>query len=280
MLSEWPVVSLGEVIHLKRGYDLAAREREPGHVPVVSSSGTTGTHSKAMVDAPGVVTGRYGTIGLVHYVGTSFWPLNTTLYVQDFKGNDPRFIYYLLKTVSYRDYLDKAAVPGINRNDLHRARVYLPPISEQKAIAQSMLCLDERIELLQEENKTLEELARAIFTSWFVDFDPVRAKAQGRDPEGMDASTAILFPDGFQDSELGPIPKGWALAKIGDVIQRLSVGKKYDQKSACDRGGVPILDQGKAGNIGYHDNEPGVIANEDSPVCTFANHPERLDMEG
>jgi type I restriction enzyme S subunit len=177
-----------------------------------------------MVDAPGVVTGRYGTIGLIHYVCEPFWPLNTTLYVQDFKGNDPRFVYYLLKTISYRDYLDKAAVPGINRNDVHRAKVCLPPISEQKSIAQTMLCLDERMESLHEQNETLEATARAIFKSWFVDFDPVRAKAEGRDPEGMDANTAALFPSAFEDSELGTMPYVWKCGCISDLCETLTNG--------------------------------------------------------
>jgi type I restriction enzyme S subunit len=218
MASEWPLVSLGDVINLKRGYDLAARDRESGCVPIISSSGPTGTHSKAMVDAPGVVTGRYGTIGLVYYVEEPFWPLNTTLYVQDFKGNDPRFVYYLLKTISYRDYLDKAAVPGINRNDVHRAMVCLPPIHEQESIAATIHCLDIGIESHRAENETVEEIARAIFKSWFVDFDPVRAKAEGREPEGMDAVTAALFSSGFEESIFGPVPAGWNMGRLDDLL--------------------------------------------------------------
>ncbi|EQD41268.1 restriction modification system DNA specificity domain protein, partial [mine drainage metagenome] len=80
---------LGEVLTLKRGYDLPSQNRNDGSIPIVSSSGITGTHSDAKVKGPGVVTGRYGTIGEVHFIDTDFWPLNTTLYVQDFKGNDP-----------------------------------------------------------------------------------------------------------------------------------------------------------------------------------------------
>ncbi|MFZ1087223.1 MAG: restriction endonuclease subunit S [Terracidiphilus sp.] len=245
MATEWPSVSLGDVINLKRGYDLAARDRESGCVPIVSSSGPTGTHSKAMVDAPGVVTGRYGTIGLVHYVEEPFWPLNTTLYVQDFKGNDPRFVYYLLKTISYRDYLDKAAVPGINRNDVHRAMVCLPPIHEQESIAETMHCLDLGIESHRAENETIEGIARAIFKSWFVDFDPVRAKAEGREPEGMDAATAALFPSTFEDSERGPIPQGFIVSDIQSkcsiVMGQSPPGSTYNER----QNGLPFF-QGRA----------------------------------
>jgi len=216
--SEWPIVPLGDVVNLKRGYDLAARERQPGSVPIISSSGCSGFHSKAMVQPPGVVTGRYGTIGEVHFVEVPFWPLNTTLYVQDFKGNDPRFVYYLLKTIRYTDYLDKAAVPGINRNDVHRALVSLPPINEQKIIANIMTCLDRSIEALQSSNETLESIAKAIFKSWFVDFDPVRAKAEGREPEGMDAATAALFPDAFEDSSPRPLPRCWRSGSLDECV--------------------------------------------------------------
>ncbi|MGD0548061.1 MAG: restriction endonuclease subunit S, partial [Terracidiphilus sp.] len=142
-----------------------------------------------------------------------------TLYVQDFKGNDPRFVYYLLKTISYRDYLDKAAVPGINRNDVHRAIVCLPPIHEQESIAATMHCLDIGIESHRAENETIEEIARAIFKSWFVDFDPVKAKAEGREPEGMDAATAALFPSDLVESQLGLVPAGWRVLTIADCTR-------------------------------------------------------------
>ena len=92
--SQWRLVTLGEVIELKRGYDLPQRERAPGSVPLVSSSGVTDYHAEAKVRGPGVATGRYGTLGQVFFVPDDFWPLNTTLYVRDFKGNDPRFISY------------------------------------------------------------------------------------------------------------------------------------------------------------------------------------------
>ena len=119
----WREVSLGDVLELKRGYDLPARDRIPGSVPLVSSSGITYHHAVSMAKGPGVVTGRYGTLGEVFFIPQDFWPLNTTLYVRDFKGNDPRFISYFLRSLDFRAYSDKAAVPGLNRNHLHLARV-------------------------------------------------------------------------------------------------------------------------------------------------------------
>ncbi|MBZ5693962.1 MAG: restriction endonuclease subunit S [Acidobacteriia bacterium] len=218
MAGEWRKTELGNVITLQRGFDLPTQERRPGSIPIVSSSGISGIHSEARVLAPGVVTGRYGTIGQVFFIEKDFWPLNTTLFVKDFKGNDPRFISYLLRTIDFDSCSDKSSVPGVNRNHLHRLTVPVPTPLEQRAIAHTLGTLDDKIELNRRMNETLEAMARALFKSWFVDFDPVRAKAEGRQPFGMDAATAALFPNSFQDSPLGKIPKGWTVRAIGDVV--------------------------------------------------------------
>ena len=214
----WQEASLGEVIELKRGYDLPQRKRIPGSVPLVSSSGVTYYHTEAKVRGPGVVTGRYGTLGEVFFVSSDFWPLNTTLYVRDFKGNDPRFISYFLRGLDFSAYSDKAAVPGLNRNHLHQAAVRYPAdITEQRAIAHILGTLDDKIELNRRMNQTLEEMARAIFQDWFVDFGPVRAKLEGREsylpPELWD-----LFPDRLVDSELGEDTRGVGGEEVGRLL--------------------------------------------------------------
>src|ERR1017187_9227266 len=123
----WQVLPLGDLCTLKRGYDLAGAIRKPGNVPVISSAGFKSSHSEAKVKGPGVITGRYGTIGDDFFVEEDFWPLNTTLYVQDFKGHPVRFIFHALQGIDYGIYSDKAAVPGINRNDLHQEKIICPP---------------------------------------------------------------------------------------------------------------------------------------------------------
>ncbi|MGK0248363.1 MAG: type I restriction enzyme S subunit [Oleispira sp.] len=182
MVSKWVDMELGDFVELKRGYDLPKRNREVGTVPLISSSGESDFHNIAKVKGPGVITGRYGTIGQVYYVEEDFWPLNTTLYVKDFKGNDPLFVYYFLKTISYSDYSDKAAVPGINRNHLHKAEIRVPvdPIY-QRELAEKLWALDSKIELNRQTNQTLEHMAQAIFKSWFVDFEPTRAKIAAKE---------------------------------------------------------------------------------------------------
>jgi type I restriction enzyme S subunit len=164
MSSEWIQCRLGDVITLKRGYDLPKQSREQGAVPIVSSSGISDYHNMAMAKSPGVVTGRYGTIGNVYYLTEDYFPLNTTLYVKDFKGNDPRFISYHLKTIDFYSCSDKAAVPGVNRNHLHELETVTPPITEQKAIAHILGTLDDKIELNCKTNETLEAIAKALCT--------------------------------------------------------------------------------------------------------------------
>ena len=138
----WSKVRLGTVITLQRGYDLPHRERKLGLVPIITSSGFGETHSEALVQAPGVVTGRYGTIGNVFVVHEDFWPLNTTLYVRDFHGNNPFFVAHLLRTIDFHLHSGKSGVPGVNRNDLHEIEVELPPIPEQRAIATALSDVD------------------------------------------------------------------------------------------------------------------------------------------
>jgi type I restriction enzyme S subunit len=226
MASEWRHCSLGDIIELKRGYDLPGQNRRVGLVPIVSSSGVTGYHEEAMVSAPGVVTGRYGTLGEVFYIEQDFWPLNTTLYVRDFKGNDPRFISYFLRCLDFQAYSDKAAVPGLNRNHLHEAPVTVPrDPSKQRAIAHILGTLDDKIELNRRMNETLEAMARALFQSWFIDFDPVLANVEGREQSPL---VADLFPDSLEESEIGDIPKGWevkALDELGRFLNGLALQK-------------------------------------------------------
>ncbi len=217
MASEWRTTTLGQVMTLQRGFDLPQSERQPGPYPVVASTGPVGHHLKPMVAGPGVVIGRSGSLGGGQYIRDDFWPLNTTLWVKDFHDNDPRFCYYLLKTLDLAQFNAGSGVPTLNRNHIHPLRVDVPRPPEQRRIAHILGTLEDKIELNRQMNETLEAIARALFKSWFVDFDPVRAKAEGRDP-GLPAHLADLFPDSFEDSELGEIPTGWDARPLAEVL--------------------------------------------------------------
>ena len=225
-MNGWSNLTLGDVLELKRGYDLPTAKREAGHVPIISSSGPSDFHSEAKIEGPGVITGRYGTIGQVFFTRDAFWPLNTALYVRDFKGNDPRFCYYFLKTLDWNKFNDKSGVPGVNRNDAHQEPVLLPPLAEQREIASILGALDNKIELNRQMAATLEEMARALYRSWFVDFEPVKAKTEGLAPAFMDEATAALFPDRFGDDGL---PEGWRRGCLSDVAINPRTGVKPEQ---------------------------------------------------
>ncbi len=252
-MGEFVDATLGDVIELKRGYDLPQQDRLPGSVPIVSSSGITSSHSTAMVRGPGVITGRYGTLGQVFYVIEDFWPLNTTLYVRDFKGNDPCFISYFLRSLDFSAYSDKAAVPGLNRNHLHLAPVRYPAdIDDQRAIATILSALDDKIGLNRRMNETLEAMARAIFKDWFVEFGPTRAKMEGRAPY-LAPEIWALFPDRLDDEGK---PEGWGFEKLGSLCARVAMGP-FGSDITTDNFveyGVPVIRGGNLKNGFIDDN--------------------------
>ncbi|PSF31075.1 restriction endonuclease subunit S [Aphanothece hegewaldii CCALA 016] len=143
---------------------------------------------------------------------------------------DNTYLKFLMQSDFIQNQLYSRAsgttVLGIKQSELRQINLIIPPLSEQKAIAHILGTLDDKIELNQQMNQTLEAMARAIFKSWFVDFDPVRAKMEGRQPVGMDAATAELFPDSFEESALGLIPKGWKIEKLGNLAKNFS--KSFD----------------------------------------------------
>lgn len=219
MESDWKETTLGEILTLQRGFDLPETERQTGPYPVVASTGPVGSHSQAMVNGPGVVIGRSGSIGGGQYIEHDFWPLNTTLWVKDFKGNDRRFCYYLLKSLDFTPFNVGSGVPTLNRNHIHPLPLRIPADSlEQRAIAHILGTLDDKIELNRRMNETLEAMVQALFKSWFVNFEPVRAKVEGRDI-GLPEVIADLFPGSFKDSELGEMPRGWRVTTIGELAE-------------------------------------------------------------
>lgn len=133
-----------------------------------------------------------------------------------------------------------AVMPNLNEGVLRRMPLLLPPLTEQRAIAGILGSLDDKIDLNQQMNETLEGMARAVFRSWFVEFDPVRAKVDGRQPEGLDAAVAALFPDRFEDSHLGPVPQGWRVAPIGTVVEAVGGSTPSTEEAAFWDGQIPF----------------------------------------
>ena len=262
---QWRALHLGEFAPFKYGRSLPAGKRNPsGRIPVVGSNGVVGYHDSALTDGPTIVIGRKGTVGAVHYVPTPCWPIDTTFFVA---GHDPelvRFKYYALNALDLHHMNSDSAVPGLNRGAAHARKLLVPYESEQRAIAHVLGTLDDKIELNRRMNETLEQMARALFKSWFVDFDPVRAKIEGRwhpgqSLPGLPAHLYDLFPSRLVPSELGEVPEGWEVKALGELVE-LAYGKAL---RAVDRKDGPVPVYGSNGQVGWHNTKlvagPGIV---------------------
>jgi type I restriction enzyme S subunit len=155
-------------IKLQRGFDLPKSQMKEGEVPVIGSNCIVGYHNEAKVEPPGVVTGRSGTLGLVQYTEIPYWPHNTALWVKDFKGNFPKFVYYKLKTIHLENFNAGASVPTLNRNALDTLAVSIPDYDTQTHIADMLSAYDDLIENNRRRIVLLEQSARLLYKEWFV----------------------------------------------------------------------------------------------------------------
>lgn len=200
-MDEWRDVSLGDVLTLQRGFDITKKEQRRGFVPVVSSSGIGSFHDEAKVSEPGVVVGRKGSIGTVFFLDKPFWPHDTTLWVKDFKGNVPYFCFQLLKTLGLRELDVGSSNPTLNRNHVHQLTVKWPCLKTQRRIAVIGKALDQLIAINERRIELLEDLGRALYREWFVQF---------RFPGHEQVS--------FVDSPIGRIPADWEVVQLRDVV--------------------------------------------------------------
>lgn len=225
---------LGDLINLKRGYDLPESQRKPGPYPVISSAGISGYHNEYKVEGTGVVTGRYGTLGEMYYVEGKYWPHNTALYVTSFKGNDPKYIYYLLSCLGRIRTSDKSAVPGVNRNELHEMPV--PAIDDKKLqgkIAAVLSALDAKIDCNNRINAELEVMAKTLYSYWFVQFD---FPDENGNPYKFSGGKMEYNPTLKRD-----IPKGWIGSSILAVADLLGGGTPTKTKAEYWGGDIPFF---------------------------------------
>lgn len=218
-LASWREMTVGEFAAFSYGKSLPASKRvTSGQVPVYGSNGVAGYHDSSLTNGPTVIIGRKGTAGAVHYSSVPCWPIDTTFFVTGRDAELVRFKYYALSALGLDSMNADSAVPGLNRSAAHALDMRIPDEPEQRAIAGILGVLDDRIELRRRMCETLEEMARALFRSWFVNFDPVRAKYEGQ-PSGLTPDLDALFPAAFEESELGEIPAGWSVQQLGDFVE-------------------------------------------------------------
>lgn len=252
-LQQQKMATVGEFAPFTYGKGLPKKQRNSaGNVPVYGSNGIIGYHDEPLTASPTIIIGRKGTVGAIHYSPEPCWPIDTTFYVTDDDVELLRFKYYALQCLGLQDANGDSAVPGLNRDFAHSREIPLPPLGEQRRIAGVLGGLDDKIELNRRMGRTLEEVARALFRSWFVDFEPVRAKqaqrwSPGQSLPGLPAQLHPLFPDQLEPSPQGPIPQGWRVATLGEIATfvRESTEPQSSPDTVFEHYSIPAFDDGK-----------------------------------
>ena len=225
-MSDWKECKLGDVAILNYGKGLPEHKRIQGDIPVFSSAGITGWHNEALINNKGVIVGRKGTIGTVYYSEKPFFCIDTAYYIEPKEEKyNLKYLFYLLGTLNLKELNEDSAVPGLNRDTAYSQELLLPPLPEQRAIAGVLSILDEKIELLHQQNKTLEGMAETLWRKMFVeDADP-----------------------------------SWKKGKLGDLIE-LCYGKGLKGENRIT-GKYPVV--GSSGIVGYHNDYlvkgPGIV---------------------
>ena len=214
-MNDWRSGALGDIVKFGNG---KARPKSDGDIPVYGGNGILGFSGDSNYQDETIVIGRVGAYcGATYFEDKPIWVSDNALSAKAKPGYLPKYVYYVLKHKNLNQFAQGSSHPLLTQSLLNKIQADITDnINHQKNIVDVLASLEKKIELNQRMNETLEGMARAIFKSWFVDFDPVRAKAEGREPEGMDSATAALFPSIFNDDGL---PEGWKIGKVGDVAK-------------------------------------------------------------
>ena len=286
--AQWKILPLGELTENLDGRRVPVKEldRKPGPYPYYGASGIVDRVDGYLFDGEYLLIGEDGEnlrtrqTPIAFMATGKFWVNNHAHIVRGNHRADTRFLSYVLSQTDISGYLTGSTMPKLTQGNLNRLPVIVPPLAEQKAIAAVLGALDDKIECNRRMNATLEAMARALFQSWFVDFDPVRAKLDGRQPfpeaevrknltqrrkdakEGSDAETlcafaplrepsSALFPAAFQDSEAGHIPKGWNVGKVSDLatLNRGAVNPGDFPTETFDHFSLPAFDNGRTPKV-------------------------------
>ena len=192
----WRAAALEELVFFQRGYDITKAEQSPGDIPVISSSGITSYHSEPRAHGPGVVIGRKGSLGTIHYVDGPYWPHDTTLWSRNLNHNNPRFVYYFLHTIGLERYDVGNSNPTLNRNHIHGLPIAIPDHRIQERIASILSAYDDLIENNKRRIRLLEQSARLLYDNWFVH---------------------LRFPDHEHAAISNGIPEGWEMKPLGEL---------------------------------------------------------------
>ena len=291
---------LGDFVEFKNGRSSPDRT-DTGAFAVYGSNGEIGKADVTNAPEGTLVVGRVGSYcGSVHYSPNKCWVTDNAIIGSSKSQKDSRFWFYKLASLDLNNYRAGSGQPLLNQQILNSIQVSIPASEDDRfQIAKALAAFDDKIDLNRRINQTLEAMAQAIFKSWFVDFDPVKAKiaatAEGCDPQRaamsvisgkpdaeLDtlppeqyeqlAATAALFPDEMEESELGDIPRGWSVSKVETLLSRLSAKARYTKEQVSAYGQIPVFEQGASILLGYHNGVASYPASAESPMFIFGDH--------
>ena len=275
---EWIETTVGEYCPFIYGKALPQSKRISGNIPVYGSNGIVDFHNSSCVNTAGVIIGRKGSVGAIHLSEKPFWVIDTAFYIVNDDLEELKFTYYLLKTLGLSEMNSDSAVPGLNRENAHSLKIKIPKDKFHRCeIGKRLSIFDQKIQLNTQINQTLEKIAQALFKSWFVDFDPVRAKVQalsdglsleqaelaamqaisGKTPEELTAlsqtqperytelvETAKAFPCEMVEVDGVEVPKGWEQTTLSEICE-MQNGYAFKSSEWTDAG-IPVI---KIGSI-------------------------------
>jgi type I restriction enzyme S subunit len=200
---------LEDLVFFQRGFDITVAQQQAGPYPVISSSGITSYHNEFKVSGPGIVIGRKGTLGSIHFTESDYWPHDTTLWSKDLRSNNARFVYYYLHTIDFKRFDVGNSNPTLNRNHIHGLRARIPPLSIQDRVADILSAYDDLIENNRRRMALLEESARLLYQEWFV---------------------RLRFPGHEHVRVIDGVPEGWELKNLGDVadVNRANLSSSFN----------------------------------------------------
>jgi type I restriction enzyme S subunit len=254
MVGEWRKVRFGEVAEILPGKYIPASDYDAaGAYVVYGSNSIMGRVRIPLYEGPIIAFARIGSnCGATMYSAAPCWINNNAAGIRAKAGCDTRFIYYWMQSCDFSQIREGSGQPYISDRALKELVLLLPPVPEQRAIAHILGTLDDKIELNRRMSETLEAMARALFKAWFVDFEPVRAKMEGRwergqSLPGLPAHLYDLFPDRLVDSELGEIPEGWSVGTLAEIVElvRDHVNPLSEPASEFLHFSIPAFDEGR-----------------------------------
>jgi type I restriction enzyme, S subunit len=251
----WKPAVLEDLVHLQRGFDITKADQKDGDVQVISSSGPSSLHNEAMAKGPGVVIGRKGSLGTVHFSERDYWPHDTTLWSKSLKGNNARFVYYALKCLGLERFNVGGANPTLNRNHIHGLPIYLADPTTQDKIASILVGFDDLIENNRRRIALLEQAARMLYREWFIH---------------------LRFPGHEHVKITNGLPEAWEQRDFGKVAQ-LNYGKALKAEHRVE-GPFPVY--GSSGQVGTHDKAlveaPAIVVGRKGNVGSVFWSPENF----